>query len=113
MQEERATDAHWADRIARQIIETGRAPVISTGISPSGEIHIGNMREVLTADALFRALKDMGAKPRFNYVADNFDPLRKVYPFLDSETYAPLIGVFVIVVFSMMNVGGPPIPPNA
>ena len=26
-------------------------------------------------------------EPRFNYVADNFDPLRKVYPFLDREIY--------------------------
>jgi lysyl-tRNA synthetase class 1 len=92
MVEERTTDAHWADRIARQVIEAGRAPVISTGISPSGEIHIGNMREVLTAEAIFRALRDSGSAPRFNYVADNFDPLRKVYPFLDAAVYTPLIG---------------------
>jgi lysyl-tRNA synthetase class 1 len=92
MREERQPDEHWADRVARQVVEAGRAPVISTGISPSGEIHIGNMREVLTADALFRALGEIGAQPRFNYVADNFDPLRKVYPFLDGETYEPLIG---------------------
>jgi lysyl-tRNA synthetase class 1 len=83
---------HWADAIADAVEQTGRKPVISTGISPSGEIHIGNMREVLTADAIYRALNDRGVASRFNYVADNFDPLRKVYPFLDSSVYTPLIG---------------------
>lgn len=53
---------------------------------------MGNMREVLTADAVFRSLRQSGAKARMNYVADNFDPLRKVYPFLDAERYAPLVG---------------------
>jgi lysyl-tRNA synthetase class 1 len=66
--------------------------VISTGISPSGEVHIGNMREVLTADAVFRSLNERGTPVRFNYVADNFDPLRRVYPFLDRAKYEPLIG---------------------
>jgi lysyl-tRNA synthetase class 1 len=51
---------HWADRVAGEVIAAGRAPVISTGISPSGEIHIGNMREVLTGDAVYRALRDTG-----------------------------------------------------
>ncbi len=92
MTETDARAAHWADEIADEVIATGRAPVLSTGISPSGEIHIGNMREVLTADAVFRALKDRGARARFNYVADNLDPLRRVYPFLDAERYAPLVG---------------------
>ena len=83
---------HWADRIASRVIAAGPAAVISTGISPSGEIHIGNMREVLTADAVYRALRDAGATARFNFVADNFDPLRRVYPFLEREKYEPLIG---------------------
>src|SRR5262245_39922320 len=50
------------------------------------------MRDVLTADAVFRALKDHGVPARFNYVADNLDPLRHVYPFLDAAVYAPLVG---------------------
>jgi lysyl-tRNA synthetase class 1 len=85
-------ETHWADRIAREVIAGGGMPVISTGISPSGEIHIGNMREVLTGDAILRSLREMGSLARFNYVADNFDPLRKVYPFLDGGRYEPLIG---------------------
>ena len=85
-------EEHWADRIAEEVARNGRAPVISTGISPSGEIHIGNMREVLTGDAVFRALADRSVAARFNYVADNFDPLRRVYPFLDPAVYGPLVG---------------------
>src|SRR5262249_4237365 len=27
-----------------------------------------------------------------NYVCDNFDPLRRVYPFLDASVYEPLVG---------------------
>jgi len=92
MTEQKSTPQHWADAIAEEIIQAARPPVVSTGISPSGEIHIGNMREVLTADAIFRALKDRGSDVRFNYVCDNFDPLRKVYPFLDAEIYGPLVG---------------------
>ncbi len=84
--------AHWADDIAGRVVESGRPPVLSTGISPSGEIHIGNMREVVTADAVYRGLLARGIAVRFNYVCDNFDPLRRVYPFLDPATYAPLVG---------------------
>src|SRR5262245_60197374 len=83
---------HWADAAAAAAIASGRPAVVSSGISPSGKIHIGNMREVLTADAVYRALKDRGVAARFNYVCDNLDPLRHVYPFLDAATYAPLVG---------------------
>ena len=83
---------HWADQAAAEAIDSGRPVVVSSGISPSGDIHIGNMREVLTADAVFRAARDRGATARFNYVCDNLDPLRRVYPFLDASIYEPLIG---------------------
>lgn len=89
---EAAAPRHWADDAAAAVLAGGRGAVVSSGISPSGEIHIGNMREVLTADAVFRAVRETGAPARFNYVADNFDPLRRVYPFLDAAVYEPLIG---------------------
>ncbi len=92
MKQSEAAALHWADQVAHDVIATGRPPVISTGISPSGEIHIGNMREVLTADAVFRALADRGLAARFNYIADNFDPLRRVYPFLDPTRYGAFVG---------------------
>ncbi|HKQ97329.1 MAG TPA: lysine--tRNA ligase [Candidatus Polarisedimenticolia bacterium] len=83
---------HWADEIAEQIARIPGRHEISTGISPSGEIHIGNLREVITADVVFRALRERGVDVVLDYVADNFDPLRKVYPFLDRAFYEPKIG---------------------
>jgi lysyl-tRNA synthetase class 1 len=86
-------ETHWADEIAGEILKANPGPhEISTGISPSGEIHIGNLREVITADCVYRALRERGAQVIFDYVADNFDPLRKVYPFLDAAEYGPHIG---------------------
>ena len=85
-------EKHWADEIADTIAAIPRRHEISTGISPSGEIHIGNLREVITADVVWHALRERGVEVVFDYVADNFDPLRKVYPFLDPKVYEPLIG---------------------
>lgn len=50
------------------------------------------MREVVTADAIVRALAERGKRPKFIYIADTFDPLRRVYPFLDAETYKEHVG---------------------
>ncbi|MDD3042476.1 MAG: lysine--tRNA ligase [Methanosarcinaceae archaeon] len=82
---------HWADVIAEKALRSGSKHIIATGITPSGHIHIGNMREVVTADAVYRALLEKGADVKQIYIADNFDPLRKVYPFLP-ESYAEHVG---------------------
>lgn len=83
---------HWADVVAEEAAAKNKKNVISTGITPSGHIHIGNMREVLTADAVYCSLKNKGEDPSFYYIADNYDPLRKVYPFLKEEEYAQHVG---------------------
>jgi lysyl-tRNA synthetase class 1 len=82
----------WADQIAQDLIETRDQFVVMTGITPSGHIHVGNMREVVTADAVVKALQEKGKDVRFYYIADTFDPLRKVYPFLDEAMYAEHVG---------------------
>lgn len=82
----------WSDKIAAEIKKTRTKFIVSTGITPSGHIHIGNMREVLTADTVVRSLKALGSEVVFYYIADTFDPLRKVYPFLDAKTYEPHVG---------------------
>ena len=93
MDKSATSETHWADRVASEVIAGGREPVVvSTGISPSGDIHIGNMREVMTGDAIHRVLVERGVAAGFNFVADNLDPLRKVYPFLDPAVYEPLVG---------------------
>jgi lysyl-tRNA synthetase class 1 len=84
---------HWADVLGEDIIQQrGRLHVVNTGITPSGEIHIGNMREVVTADAIHRVLQDQADDSRFLYIADSYDPLRHVYPFLDPQQYHDQVG---------------------
>lgn len=74
---------YWAKEIAKDIIKKkGKKLTMATGISPSGPIHIGNMREVLTAELIRTELKKLKANVKFVYIEDDFDRLRKLYPFL-------------------------------
>ena len=82
---------HWSEVIADQLLQKQPRHVLATGITPSGPIHIGNMREILTTDAVFRSLKGKGADVELIYIADDYDPLRRVYPYLP-ETYAQYVG---------------------
>jgi lysyl-tRNA synthetase class 1 len=73
--------SHWADQAARQTMAAhpdAEIFVVAAGITPSGVVHIGNLREVITVDFLARALRDQGAKVRFIYSWDDFDVFRKV-----------------------------------
>jgi lysyl-tRNA synthetase class 1 len=83
---------HWADVIAKELLERKRSHRIATGISPSGHIHLGNLREMLTADAVRRAVLDANGEAEIIYIADTFDPLRRRYPFLP-ERYEEYIGM--------------------
>ena len=84
---------HWADVVAEKLLKKGKKHVISSGITPSGPIHLGSMREILTADAIVRAVNEKGGDAKLIYIADNADPLRKVYPFLDSNIYEKYVGM--------------------
>lgn len=81
---------HWADVCAAEV-DQDISHRIATGITPSGPIHIGNMREVLTGDLVYKAMNERGLDAELIYIADDFDPLRKVYPFLPEE-YSKYIG---------------------
>ncbi len=79
----------WAERVAASL---GPGPhVIVTGISPSGNIHVGNLREVLVAEAVANALKARGEEVRFVFHADTIDPLRKIAPGVP-ESFKEYIG---------------------
>jgi len=72
---------HWAYSAANRIIkEKGKKKlyVCASGISPSGTVHIGNFREIVTTYFISKALKDIGEKSKFIYSWDDFDPFRKV-----------------------------------
>ena len=76
---------HWSDVAAKRLAERGNKHIISTGITPSGEFHIGHLREILTGDMLTRAAKKAGLDVEFVFIVDSADPLRKVYSFLDDD----------------------------
>ena len=80
---------HWADVVALNLSRRGSKHIVSTGITPSGEFHIGHLREILTGDMIARAASDSGLDVDFIFIVDDADPLRRVYPFLDEE-YANL-----------------------
>ena len=99
----------WADQIADRIIreKTSCLPrssksqtkekgnkkyVCASGITPSGTIHIGNFREVITTDLVVKALEAKGKKVRFIYSWDDFDRFRKV-PKNISEDYEKYLGM--------------------
>ena len=78
---------HWSLAIAKDIVERRgeKKHVLATGITPSGDIHVGNLREIITGDAVHSALLNMGVEAKLIYVADTFDPLRRRYSFLPEE----------------------------
>ena len=71
---------YWADQIADKLIKNRPKSkyVIASGITPSGTIHFGNFREIITTDLIGRALVDKGKKVRFIYSWDDYDVFRKV-----------------------------------
>ena len=82
---------HWADFAAQTLSQRGDKHIIASGITPSGEFHIGHLREILTGDMITRACKSAGLDAEFVFIVDSADPLRKVYPFLSDE-YEQYIG---------------------
>ncbi|MEK6898008.1 MAG: lysine--tRNA ligase [Nanoarchaeota archaeon] len=78
----------WADQIADRIIAEKKGKKIyicASGITPSGVVHIGNFREVITTDLVVRALKEKGRKVKFIYSWDDYDRLRKIPANLPEE----------------------------
>ena len=83
---------HWADFTAEKLSKKrGNKQVACSGITPSGEFHIGHIREILSAEMIHRACLDAGLDSRYIFIVDSMDPLRRVYPFL-SEEYEKYIG---------------------
>lgn len=72
---------HWADQTAEKIIaEWGEKDLYTcaSGITPSGTVHVGNFREMISVELVVRALRDRGKNVRFIYSWDDYDVFRKV-----------------------------------
>ncbi|MBI9108642.1 MAG: lysine--tRNA ligase [Spirochaetales bacterium] len=76
-----AKSTHWADLTADKIVrEKGEKDVYvcASGITPSGTVHIGNFREIISVELVVRALKEKGLNAKFIYSWDEYDVFRKV-----------------------------------
>ena len=74
-------DIHWADTTASTIIkENGDKAkyVCASGVTPSGQGHMGHFREIITTDLVVKALEKKGKKADFIYSWDDYDRLRKI-----------------------------------
>lgn len=74
----------WVSRFADEVIEESerRAPgkpvVVASGLSPSGPIHLGNLREVMTPHLVADEVRRRGYQVRHLISWDDYDRYRKV-----------------------------------
>jgi len=84
---------HWADVIASELIKNNQNKykfILASGITPSGKVHIGNFRDIITSDLVCRALKDRGYEAQMIFSWDDYDRLRKIPPNVPSSFSAHL-----------------------
>jgi lysyl-tRNA synthetase class 1 len=90
----------WVSRFADEVIEASerRAPgkpvVVASGLSPSGPIHLGNLREVMTPHLVADEVRRRGHEVRHLISWDDYDRYRKVPAGIDGvdESWAEHIG---------------------
>ncbi len=73
--------SHWADIWSGKILRERSNQEVYTcaaGITPSGTVHIGNFREIISVALVVRALQERGKNVRFIYSWDDYDVFRKV-----------------------------------
>ncbi|MYS19069.1 lysyl-tRNA synthetase, class I [Streptomyces sp. DvalAA-14] len=95
-----STEADWVSRFADEVIAEserrapGKAVVVASGLSPSGPIHLGNLREVMTPHLVADEVRRRGHAVRHLISWDDYDRYRKVpagVPGVD-ESWAEHIG---------------------
>ncbi|MEV6550844.1 lysine--tRNA ligase [Streptomyces sp. NPDC051597] len=95
-----STETDWVSRFADEVIADSerRAPgkpvVVASGLSPSGPIHLGNLREVMTPHLVADEIRRRGYEVRHLISWDDYDRYRKVpggVPGVD-ESWAEHIG---------------------
>ncbi|MBI2010159.1 MAG: lysine--tRNA ligase [Candidatus Chisholmbacteria bacterium] len=85
---------YWADSLASKIIKSGKFKPywVDDMKTPSGRVHIGSVRAVITHELIYRALKDRGVAATFTYVLEDHDPMDSIPTYLDQEKYQEHLG---------------------
>ncbi|WP_424213144.1 lysine--tRNA ligase [Streptomyces sp. BI20] len=96
-----STETDWVSRFADEVIAEAerRAPgkpvVVASGLSPSGPIHLGNLREVMTPHLVADEIRRRGIEVRHVLSWDDYDRYRKVpkgIPGVTEESHLRHIG---------------------
>lgn len=84
----------WADRIAQQIIESGKYKPywVDDMKTPSGRIHVGSLRGVVIHDLVYKALLTAGQEATFTYVFEDHDPMDGMPVYLDAGKWSKYLG---------------------
>ena len=78
----------WVTRAADDAVRhagDGNPVTVSSGVSPSGPVHLGNLREFLTVHFVADELRRRGTPVRHLHVWDDFDRFRRVPGGVDPE----------------------------
>ncbi len=74
--------ADWVSRLADEVLaeaeRRGTRPVAASGISPSGPVHLGNFREVMSPHLVVDELQRRGVDAEHIFSWDDYDRFRKV-----------------------------------
>ena len=88
-------DGMWVGKVTDKVLAEFPDQELYTcaaGISPSGIVHFGNFRDVITSYAVAEELKARGKKARLLFSWDNYDRFRKVPAGVD-PTFSRYIGM--------------------
>jgi len=85
---------YWADKFALTIIKSGKhKPYWCDDMkTPSGRIHVGSLRGVITHDLIYKALLDQQVKATFSFVIEDHDPMDGLPIYLDEKKYQKYMG---------------------
>jgi len=72
----------WVSRLADEVVaeaaRRGTRPVVASGLSPSGVIHLGNFREVMSPHLVGDEIRRRGLEVEHIISWDDYDRFRKV-----------------------------------
>lgn len=85
---------HWADRIVKEIIASGKFEPywVDDMKTPSGRIHVGALRGMVIHHLIYKILNEQGKEATYTWVFDNHDPMDAMPVYLEKEKWSEYLG---------------------